>query len=244
MLGQQNMGINTSLPVSDLHVNGNMTINNELCIGGSKDSKGTPGKEGQVLSSKGANNTPEWVTLSIPKVVPGALSLTKSLVIVDDKGVLISTTPNKTTFKEDEDLILTGSNRWYVFDKLTTSNLEITEQVNKVNFTLQTIAHMGASKANSKISFVIGVFINGKLKNVKPYYVEGISESFTIPTMISTIENLPIGTYTIQIAATARIRTNYTSDLTIGIPSPNSTNISPFMAKTSLKIEVFELLNK
>lgn len=245
IIAQQPMGINTSLPVSELHVNGNMSINNELSVGGSKDSKGNPGKEGQVLSSKGANNTPEWVTLSIPKIVPGALSLTKSFVLVDKTGVKINTIPNKTIYKEDEDLILTGSNKWYLFPELT-SSIKIVDPSNKVNFTLQTIAHLKPTSTEaSKVSFAIGVFINDKLKAVKPFYVQGSTMAFTIPTMISTIENLPIGDYTVKIAAIARIRESYTNDLTIGIPNtPESTNISPFMAKTSLKIEVFELLNK
>lgn len=245
VIAQQSVGINTSLPISDLHVNGNMSINNELSIGGSKDSKGNPGKDGQVLSSKGANNAPEWVTLNIPKIVPGALSLTRSFVQVDTIGVRINTTPNKTTYKEDEDLILTGKNKWYLFSELT-SPIKIVDPVNKVNFTIQTIAHMKPTDTESaKISFAIGVFINDKLKAIRPYYVQGKTQSFTIPTMISTIENLPIGDYTIKIAAIARIRESYTSDLTIGTPNtPESTNISPFMAKTSLKVEVFELLNK
>ncbi|MCC9044219.1 hypothetical protein LNQ81_16225 [Myroides sp. M-43] len=241
----QPIGINTSLPASDLHVNGNMTFSNELSVGGNSSSKGNPGQEGQVLSSKGANNTPEWVTLNIPKIVPGALSLTKSLVQVDTKGVKIVTNPNNTIFKENEDLILTGNNRWYQFTELT-STIKIVDPINKINFTIQTIAHMKpANSVSSKISFAIGVFINDKLKAVRPFFVQGNSSSFSIPTMISTIENLPIGDYTIKIAAIPRIRENYTSDLTIGIPNtPESDNISPFMAKTSLKIEVFELLNK
>lgn len=245
VFAQKNVGINTNLPVSDLHVNGSMTLSNELSIGGSSDSKGNPGTPGQVLSSKGPNNTPEWVTLNIPKVVPGALSLTKSLVQVDNIGVRINTTPNKTTYKEDEELIVTGNNKWYLFSELT-SSVNIVDPNNKINFTIQTIAHMKpTNSSSSKISFNIGVFIDDKLKAIRPYYVQGNTQAFTIPTMISTIENLPVGEHTIKIAAIARVRENYSSDLTIGTPNtPESTNISPFMAKTSLKIEVFELLNK
>ncbi|MEK6494729.1 hypothetical protein [Myroides odoratimimus] len=244
----QPIGINTTTPASDLHVNGSVSITNELNIGGSATMQGTPGLEGQALISNGINLAPYWATLNIPTVLPGSYSLTKSLVLVDDIGIILKEGSSKTSYKENESITLIEKGaEWVPLTELI-SPITITDPNNKVSLILQTIAHISREGIGTdpKFSFAIGFFIEGKLKSVKPFIVKGTGYSFTVVTLISTIENLPIGTHELRVAAIPRVKEDYKGVLAIGKknPDPEATNISPFMAKTSLKVDIYEQLNK
>ncbi|KXH83416.1 hypothetical protein [Chryseobacterium kwangjuense] len=71
--GNGNVGVGTSTPQKTLHVNGAAQITNELNVGGTATTAGSPGTSGQVLTSNGANTAPTWKSLDaggfIPRVV-------------------------------------------------------------------------------------------------------------------------------------------------------------------------------
>lgn len=54
------VGIGTSTPQKQIHVNGDLQLTNELNVGGNATTAGSAGTAGQVLTSKGAGFAPEW----------------------------------------------------------------------------------------------------------------------------------------------------------------------------------------
>lgn len=65
------VGINTETPQAELHVDGSIQLTKELNVGGDASTAGNAGAQGQILSSNGAGEAPEWTTpedSSIPTV--------------------------------------------------------------------------------------------------------------------------------------------------------------------------------
>lgn len=243
----QAIGINTVTPMTDFHINGTLQVTKDLNLKGSKTNKGTPGKPGQVLVSNGPEKSPEWTALSIPIVPPGSFTMIKSDVLIDTKGVVFENGSSKRQYTENES-ITDGSGTdaaWKPFTDLVYT-IEITKAQNKTNLTLQTIGHLSNdydSGNSPTFTFSIGFFIEGKLKSVKPFGVYGGSMSFTVVTLIATIENLPVGKHTLRVAAIPRLKDQYKGNLSIGTPNSKSTNLSSFMTDTSLQIDILEVLN-
>jgi len=64
------IGINTSTPQSNLHVNGTLQITKELRVSSDNSLKGNAGDIGQVLISRGKNEHPIWKDLEEIVVLP------------------------------------------------------------------------------------------------------------------------------------------------------------------------------
>lgn len=243
----QAIGINTVTPMTDLHVNGALQVTKDFNLKGSKTSKGSAGKSGQVLVSKGADKSPEWVALSIPIVPPGSFTMIKSDVLIDTTGVVFENGSYKRQYVEDESITEEeGTDAAWVPFKDLVYTIEITKPQNKTNLTLQTIGHLSNDYDNGNnpiFTFSIGFFIDDKLKAVKPFEVYGGSMSFTVVTLIATIENLPVGKHTLKVAAIPRLKEQYKGNLAIGTPNKRSDNLSSFMTDTSLQVDVLEVLN-
>lgn len=60
-------GFQTETPQRTVHVNGSLQVTNEINVGGNKDTAGSAGTAGQVLTSKGSNTAPEWQLVSSMK---------------------------------------------------------------------------------------------------------------------------------------------------------------------------------
>lgn len=58
------VGVATETPQKTLHVNGSLQITNELNVGGNATTEGNAGTRGQVLTSQGSENSPQWTSLS------------------------------------------------------------------------------------------------------------------------------------------------------------------------------------
>ncbi|PWW25614.1 hypothetical protein [Chryseobacterium sp. AG844] len=54
------VGIKTTTPQKDLHVNGSLQVVNELNVGGDAATAGSAGVTGQILTSAGPGNPPVW----------------------------------------------------------------------------------------------------------------------------------------------------------------------------------------
>lgn len=252
VVGKAQLGVKVASPLTDLHINGGVQVVKDFKVGGSDVILGNAGTEGQFLSSKGIGIAPEWVTISIPVILPGSFSMTNSVVLVDKIGVELDKGANKRQYVENESIkdVPAGDVNavWTVFPELN-SIIHIDKGLNKVNFTIQTMAHLSSkmkpdSKAIPNFTYAIGVFVGGKLKSVKPFTVSGASMTFTVVTMIATIENLELGDHTVEVAVIPRLKeADYEGNLSIGKPNKDSTNISDFMARTSMKIDIFEVLN-
>ncbi|MEC4114290.1 hypothetical protein VSO92_09240 [Myroides pelagicus] len=66
--GYAQMGVKVEVPLTDLHVNGNMQVSKDIRLGGTATILGDPGKNGQILKSNGPDKAASWATLAIPEV--------------------------------------------------------------------------------------------------------------------------------------------------------------------------------
>ena len=250
------VGIKVENPLADFHVNGDIQITKEIRVGGGKTTAGDPGTKGQLLKSNGEGVAPEWIYINIPIVPTGNFSMTNSTVLVDKTGLEIENgTLYKRQYDENESIsaippVNDPNAIWHIFPELT-NYIDIVKESNKINFTMQTMTHL-SDRVNetNKIplfTYAIGIFIDGKLKSVKSFKISGdpnSSSPFEVVTLIATAENVPIGNHKIEIAVIPRLKgEGYLGNLAIGRPNRESTNLSSFMARTSLKIDVFEILN-
>ncbi|MFN1218129.1 hypothetical protein ACKW6Q_14250 [Chryseobacterium kwangjuense] len=58
------VGINTTTPQRNFHINGSLQITNELNVGGNAIMAGNAGATGQILTSNGPGSAPNWQTIN------------------------------------------------------------------------------------------------------------------------------------------------------------------------------------
>lgn len=63
-VGTAQVGVNTVTPQAQLHVVGDISITQDVKVGGNASTAGDPGEVGQVLTSQGPNNPPIWSDVS------------------------------------------------------------------------------------------------------------------------------------------------------------------------------------
>ncbi|MDM1529773.1 hypothetical protein [Myroides odoratimimus] len=254
----QPIGFNTTTPLNDMHLNGTLQITKEMNLGATAITKGNPGIEGQVLISQGSNKSPVWKTLSIPIVPKGSYSLISSDVMVDSLGAELPKGAERRQYIENERIdsipATDPTAKWHILKQLTTI-IKINKPLNRTNLILQTIGHLSDKDKDGipQFTFAIGFFIGGHLKSVKPFEVQGEASSFSIVTLISTIENLDVGNHKLEVGVIPRLKSGYKKGqngkdtskaiLTVGKPNPDSTNLTSFMTNSSLQIDVLEVLN-
>ncbi|MGE8514185.1 MAG: hypothetical protein ACN6N7_15905 [Chryseobacterium culicis] len=131
-----NVGINTPTPQKTLHVNGALQVTNEINLGGTASTSGSPGLSNQILVSQGAGNPAIWKNMgdivgpsstlrSFNELVTNSRTLTtgdangSSLVIGVKSGVTISNPNNIVVIYLDIDtysnLLLSASSIAYGF---------------------------------------------------------------------------------------------------------------------------------
>ncbi len=251
------IGINTKLPLSDLHVHGKLQVTNEFNLGGDAFTKGAEPKVGQLLMSKGPNKAAVWTSVNMPVVIPNQYTLTSSQIVLDKVGIETNESNNKRKYVYNE-LITTYEKdaTWHQLPELV-SKFTLKKPKYKINLTLQTVASIpfestaivnGETKRNLSYSFAIAIFIDDKLKTVKPFIVEGNYGAVASVTLMATVEDgLALDEeHTVKVAAIAR-KSNWVADakgfLAIGRPNKGNLDlVPPFMATSSLKVEVYEVV--
>ncbi len=236
----QSLGINTVTPQNDLHVNGNLQVTKEINLGGSDVIKGNPGEDGQFLVSQGPNKAPEWKSIHIP-TVPGSYALAKSFVLVDNNAIRVNygIKVNKRIYNLDESINYNDpadpNAKWQVFSKLT-SKVTINKNRSFVNLSLQCMSDKNSSDSN--VSFAIGFFIDKKLKAVRPLRY---AADYDVLTVLTTIKNLPVGTYDLQVALMHRDRDK---DESYQVANPMfPVLLSPFMTQATLQVDILEAID-
>lgn len=250
-ISAQKTGINVLLPLSDLHIDGKLQVTKDLNFGGTEFTKGSSGTNGQILKSNGEAKAPEWSTLTIPVVSPGSFTMTNSAVYVDHKGIELNSAAGRRVYQLNERIDTPPPSGdpnavWTKFPQLIDIPIVIDQNKNKVNITLQTISSITPrSSSMETFTYAIGFFINNELKSVKTFKAEGVKDVFEVTTLISTIQNLPTNGAKLTVAIMPRLKSSSNSgSLAIGCPNPGDLNLlSSFMANTTLKVDVFEVIN-
>ncbi|WP_291099560.1 MULTISPECIES: hypothetical protein [Weeksellaceae] len=219
------MGIGTDLPKSTLDVNGNLNIKNQLYLGGTDNSLGNPGVNGQIVVSNG-DNPATWQDVRLPE---GISTLTISSKYVKDDEIGVSLTNGVTTaYQEDSNL-----STWSVIENLNTS-FNIVNITNKVNFSVQTIVQ----RSNSDLaSYACGIFIDDKLKAVRTDIINTTAGGYKTYNINITLDNIGVGNHTAKFACRGR---NIASG-SLGIGKViNATYLSAAMAKSVFKTTILE----
>jgi hypothetical protein len=74
------VGIGSSTPQKNLHINGSLQVTNELNVGGTASTEGSPGSAGQFLKSSGAGVPPVWENFA-----GSDSSSTGTIIIIDGR---------------------------------------------------------------------------------------------------------------------------------------------------------------
>lgn len=257
----QNVGIETNTPQTTLDVNGKVHVRKDIKLGSEAGTAGNPGNAGQVITSRGAGQNPVWAAAG-GQITDLGYGIKESVVLSDSQGVIYTGTAGnytsdritELTTEYLEDSELNAANGWTEIIGLR-SEITPTKTNNRIVVTLQTIAQAAVTGSTADAVFAMGVFVDGKLKSVRPVSVLGSGSIFSIGTLFDTFENLTPKAggvpYTVQIAVALRYRNVFStssgapssagSEWTVFIgTSTDVTNTNSWMNTSSLKIELYE----
>lgn len=247
MLAQ--VGINTDKPQTELDVNGDVTLREELRLGGTTTTAGNPGEFGQVLFSQDGSHQPVWKFVNVPFLEEGQIQLKYSYAVQDQIGIQFPTGAG-----DGDDLSSLGETldaTWTIIPGLET-NIEVKRPKNKVSVFLQSGVEIPSTYSAENgtryfVRYACGVFMNNKLIAIRGDQINGVNnknaknqEVFTLSYVLS---NLNVGDYNLKVAC-RKMRTstgNYA--LAIGRTLNTGTQVANnFMLSSNLKIDVMEYI--
>jgi hypothetical protein len=204
------IGINTSTPKKQLHVNGSLQVTNELNVGGSASAAGNAGAAGQYLKSNGSGAAPTWE--NIAGVAPGSngtvIAINGQLVIAQEMMIQMTADfadPGDGTANEIGNLnkeIIDNESR-YTGNTTTNSFTVSANGVYQIIMNSQLATAVGSSP-------VIGIWDNTDNKWVARVndVTTGTLQTYTL---ITSIDMLASHTYSFRVAATGAVTVKYQS---------------------------------
>ncbi len=241
----------TTHPTSDANLiaEGSITVRDKIYAGGDGTILGNPGKAGQVLVSQGANKPPVWKTLNIPDVEENAYYLIYNEPFTDytddgdenNEGIAFTGggSASEKEFTYNESFASTGMTEILGLTKPFTI---YTNKPNQVYITFEAVAQINNTAQWQGVDFACGIFVDNQLKGVRRVTLNApttATGTFTTYTQIGLIGDLANGNYTAKIGCRRLLNENsFNGNLGIGRAVQN--NVNNFMAKTSVKIEVYE----
>ncbi|MCW1961700.1 hypothetical protein [Chryseobacterium viscerum] len=218
------VGIQTSTPQKTLHVNGSLQVVNEVNVGGTATTAGSPGISGQILTSQGPGTAPAWQTLNtVSGSVNGAMyvqGLSEATATagqtIDVPGVTLNVTvpPGRTQTLLFTILgyaldITTGSTSQGVFTLLQNGTKISSAYVSKAGF------FPNSTQANSSVTVNIHA-LDTNYSFPVPY--SGTAGLVNMPVPVTFLKSVVLneGTYTFKVqysswAGTARVNVNPTT---------------------------------
>ncbi len=240
------VGINTTTPKSTLDVNGDLFARKEIRMGGTDAITGNPGVVGQVLVSQGTNLSPVWKGVSVPFMEDKQYKLINTYLKSDQTGVAATSLSGAATTPSTSSVGEAFSASWIKIAGLSFS-LEVKNPENNITYQLQSGAEMQSNASGKSARYICGIFKNNTLVALRPDALATIDANPMqgIFTLNYNETNVPIGTYTVDVAC----RKIYTSDQTnnaisIGVNISNTNNQSnAFALRSILKVDVAELVS-
>lgn len=244
------VGVNNSSPQSMLDVNGDITLRNELKVGGTKTLAGNPGTDNQILVSQGDNTAPLWRTSKLNFYEQGEYRITGSNATTDEVGINFSNTSggdNVTTSPIGQN-ITSANPAWTQIPGLATT-FTVGNITNSINVVFQTGVEMSDIGAvnDQFIRFVCGVFIDDQLAALRADQINGVNgktrKNQSIFTLNYVITNISPGTHSAKVACRRITSSAAGYHLAIGRTTTDGTQVaSNFMLKSILKFDVSELV--
>lgn len=242
------VGINTTGPQSTLDINGNITLRNELRVGGTKDVKGNPGTNNQILVSQGDNTTPIWKTSKLGFYELNEYRITDSNATADEVGINFGNTSrgDEITTSAVGESITSPTTVWSQIPGLA-SSFNVVNSVNRTNFLFQTgleMSNIGAG-TGKYVRFACGIFIDDALRAIRADQINGINnkgqKNQSIFTLNYTVDNLSAGSHTVKVACRRITSSDTGFHFAIGRTTTDGTQVANnFMLKSILKFDVSE----
>ncbi|QNS41231.1 hypothetical protein H0S70_13020 [Chryseobacterium manosquense] len=250
------VGINTTTPKSTLDVNGDVALRNALSVGGTDTTNGSVGSVDQILVSQGTGLPAVWKYANVPFMENSQYKLINTYLKNDETGIttlsngVAVSTPAVSSLNEDFD-----GTKWMKITNLTTT-LNVKSAQNKITYQVQSgVELVNKTVGNgASVNYICGIFKANKLVAMRP---DGIIAVDTNPvqgifTLNYTEENVPIGTYTMDVACRKIAMSTPSTDtyFRIGInvptygPAPVVTNTTSnaFTLKSHFKVDIAELV--
>lgn len=247
-LASAQVGIETESPQSDLDVNGDVTIRQELRLKGTPTTQGNPGQIGQVLFSQEGSNEPTWKFVNVPFIEEGQIQLKYSFATIDEIGIQF---PAGTGDLDDLSVLgETLDNAWTEIPGIETT-VEIKGSQNKVSLMFQSGVEMPNTYSADNMTkfyvrYVCGAFMDNTLVALRGDQLNGVNNKNNknqgIYTLSYILSNVPSGQHTFKVAC-RKIRTSPGGNYALAIGRPLSTGTqvaNNFMLGSNLKIDVME----
>ncbi|WP_353147273.1 hypothetical protein [Chryseobacterium sp.] len=225
------VGINTTTPVNQLDVNGDISIRKEIRTGGTDLLKGSAGNAGDIFHNNSSVAANDWKNIKIADG-QGSMSLFSMNTVADQTGVSFNTSGNAVPYNENDAL----AGNWTVLPGAT-DTFSVTNATNKVTFSFQTTAQK-TNNGSASASFACGVFVDDKLKAVRTDVLLGESGAYKIFNLNATLTNLtPKNKYVVKVACINRTL----NSTTLGIgKAVDTTFLSSDMSQSVLTTSVLQ----
>lgn len=219
---------------------------------------------GMVYSSNGLNNDPSWKLISTDGIsIPNLNFLLFSKSLNGFSSIILENGETNSDYDYDYNELSTG---WVVLPKNNqNTTFNVKNASTKVFITLESMAQILGTddESDSGINFACGIFVaesttsgtvfgDYKLKGARVYTANRGPAgqpffNFSLSTEIKSDDTFtfnPAKTYDVRVACKRRNTFGFSNnaDRRIEIGGAISTNINDFMARTFLKINVFEPL--
>lgn len=235
------VGIGTTDPQTTLDVNGDMTIRDKIYTGGSDTELGNPGTPGQVLISAGDGEPPMWKSLNVPRINPGDFYLIYTNAFFDETGLSFSSGEATGVQLYTRGTDISAMTGWKTIEGLT-QPFEVYSETNKIYITYEAVVQLSGSGADTGVDFACGVFVDNKLQGVRVATAKrsgAANHAFATFLMVNIADQLTEGEHQVKVACARVQNLNYTGDFSVG--QSLESNINNFVAKSSLKVEVYEV---
>lgn len=215
------VGINTSTPQKNLHVNGALQVTNEFSVGGSSSTPGSAGFSGQVLKSNGPGQAPVWETIAgVPTSTGTVIAVAGQFLVAQE--ITVQMTSNFALTSSFGTAVAIGNLNSEIVDNenLYTGNATTNSFKVSANGVYQIMMNTQLSTGNGT-NPVIGIW-----DNTAGNWVARINDDYTATTggvqtytLITSIPMMSANTYSFRVANS--------ENLTIRALSSGSTGSGP-----------------
>lgn len=186
---QAQKGIGTPTPQETFHVNGSVLITNSFNVGGSHNTKGSPGVRGRILKSNGSGAAPSWDGVSgVPNATGTVISVNGKFIVAQE--IMVQMTADFTHASSSSTVEIGNLNKKIIdnenrYNGTRTSNSFTVSE----NGTYQVIINAQLSTKN-KTNPVVGIWDNTArrwIARVNDLYIAPTNglQTYTLLTSIS-----------------------------------------------------------
>lgn len=247
-MARSQVGINTTNPRSTLDINGDLTIRNELKVGGTATTTGIPGSDKYLLVSQGPNTAPQWKASKVGFYEAGEYRIIESRFTTDQVGINfgnVSPGDGVATSTTGETLTQ-ASPKWTEITGLAT-NFNISNADNRVNLNFQTGIEMSdvGTLDSQFVRFVCGIFVDNILVSLRSDQINGVygkgNKNQSIFTLNYIIQNLAVGSHVAKVGCRRITSSNNGYHFAIGRTTTDGTQVANnFMLGSILKFNTHE----